>query len=105
MSARYVMSHGRQIEVETLDTGVEPPKARRREPGLFIKVPVPSAIAMTEATRTPKALVGLLLLHMAWRSRSSKFSLSNEMLKRFGVTSRDEAPRPGRTGGCGLDQG
>lgn len=86
MTARYVMSHGRRIEVETLDTCVEPTKTRRREAGLFIKVPVPSAIAMTKATRTPKALIGMLLLHLAWRARSKTFPVSNEMLKRYGVT-------------------
>jgi hypothetical protein len=88
---RYVHAHGRRIAVEELDTGVKPSKVRRREADLFIKVPLQWAAAAAKATRTPKALVWVLLLHMAWRAKSSSFTCPNGLLKRHGV--RREAKR------------
>lgn len=87
----YVVAHGRRIAVETLDTGVKPSKVRSREADLFVKVPLQWAVAANKATKTPKALVWVLLHHMAWRTRSSTFCFPNGILKRHGI--RREAKR------------
>jgi hypothetical protein len=82
MTLRHVMRHGRRIAVETLDLGSGPSKARRQQ-GLFIKVPLQWAAVASKATKTPKAFIWLLLLHLAWRTKNTTFSFSNEMLRRY----------------------
>ncbi len=86
-NSRYSPSLRKHIAVETLDTGdVKPSKARRQETKLFIKVPLRWAVAACEATNTPKALVGLLLLLMSWRARSTSFACPNGLMKRCGIS-------------------
>jgi hypothetical protein len=86
MTPHYIVRHGRRIEVETINTGANPSKVRRREADLFIKVPLQWAAAAAKATKTSKALVWLLLRHMAWQTKSSTFPFPNGMLRRHGVT-------------------
>jgi hypothetical protein len=81
----YVIRHGRRIELETHDTGVVP-KTRRQKVDPFAKVPLRWATAAAKATRTPKALVWVLLLHEVWKTKGAPFPLSNERLSRYGVT-------------------
>ena len=82
----YVIRHGRKIEVETIDTGIGPSKTRRREADLFAKVPLRWMGAAAEATRCPQAFVLIWLWHMAWRTRSRSFPLSNVALARYGIS-------------------
>jgi hypothetical protein len=79
----YVIRQGRRIEVETLETGVVP-KRRRAEP--FVKVPLSLAAAMTKATKSPRALVGILVLHEAWKAKGKPFAVSNIKLVKYGVS-------------------
>lgn len=61
-----------------------PVKRKKAEP--FVKVPLWWAIEATKATRTPKALVWIELLHTSWRVKSLTFPLPNERLKRVGIS-------------------
>jgi hypothetical protein len=82
----YVFRRGRKIEVETIDTGIGPSKARRREAYLFAKVPLQWMGTAAKATRCPQAFVLIWLWHMAWRTRSMSFPLSNVTLARYGIS-------------------
>ena len=52
----------------------------------FAKVPLWWAEQAAQATRTPKAMVWIWLLHLAWASRSHTFRLPSERLRRCGVS-------------------
>jgi hypothetical protein len=52
----------------------------------FVKVPLWWAEQASKATRTPKAMVWVWLLHLAWAARSNTFRLPNERLKVRGVS-------------------
>lgn len=52
----------------------------------FVQVPLWWAEQAAQATRTPKALVWIWLLHLAWSSRSKTFRLPNERLRLRGVS-------------------
>ena len=52
----------------------------------FAKVPLWWAEQAAQATRTPKAMVWIWLLHLAWASRSNTFRLPNERLQDRGVS-------------------
>ena len=52
---------------------------------LFVKVPLWFATEAAKATKTPKALVWIHLLHAAWKAKSPTFSLPNGKLKKAGV--------------------
>jgi hypothetical protein len=45
-----------------------------------------AAADATKATGTRGAIVWILLLHMAWKTKSTTFPLSNVMLARYGVS-------------------
>jgi hypothetical protein len=85
MTTRYVSSHGRQIEVETINPD-GPAKAKRRpkdEP--FVNVPLRWAATAAKATKTPKAFVWIALLYACWKARSATCSLSNAALVKYGI--------------------
>ena len=88
----YVFRRGRKIEVETINTGIGPSKARRREADLFAKVPLQWVGMAAKANRCPRAFILIWLWHMAWRTRSKSFPLSNVTLARYGI-SREEKRR------------
>ena len=52
----------------------------------FVKVPLWWITEATKATRTPKALVCIELLHKAWKTRSQTFSLPNGRLRKLGIS-------------------
>jgi hypothetical protein len=81
----YVTRQGRRIAVETVETGVVP-NGRRRQVDPFVQVPLRWAVAAARATKTPKALVWLVLLHEAWKAKGAPFSVSNARLARYGVS-------------------
>jgi hypothetical protein len=82
MTADYVVRGGRRIEVETLTSA----KPRRRQANSFAKVPLAWAAKAAKATRTPQALVWVILLRMAWQAKGLPFPLPNAALARYGVS-------------------
>jgi hypothetical protein len=60
-----------------------PVKRKKAEP--FVKVPLWWAEAAAKATRTPKALVWVELLHVAWKTKRLTFPLPCGKLKKRGV--------------------
>jgi len=82
---RWVTAHGKQILVETLET----PSTKSREDSehrQFVKVPLQWAADAAKATGTRGAMVWILLLHTAWKTKSTTFPLSNVMLARYGIS-------------------
>lgn len=82
---RFVTRNGRRFKVESLPPKDRPHMARKREAELFAKVPLLWAAAATKAIGSPRAFVPIWLRHMAWKSRSETFALSNADLARYGV--------------------
>lgn len=60
------------------------PKRKKQEP--FAKVPLMWAKRMTAATHTKRALVGIVLLHTAWKTKRTTFPLPNGQLTKLGVS-------------------
>jgi hypothetical protein len=79
----YVLRQGRRIAVETLKTNTLP---KRHRTDLFAKVPLAWAAAAAKATKTPKAMVWVLLQHMAWQTKCVTFPLSNAVMAKYGVS-------------------
>jgi hypothetical protein len=57
------------------------PKSRDR----FVMVPLWWAEQASQATRTPKAMVWVWLLHLSWAAHSKTFRLPNARLQALGV--------------------
>ena len=56
----------------------------------FVKVPLWWAEHAARATRTPKAMVWIWLLHLAWAAHSNTFTLPNQRLQRARSEPRRE---------------
>jgi hypothetical protein len=80
----YVIRNGKRIEVETLEAR-QPTRRRSREE--FAMVPLDWANAMTKATDTQRAFVGILLLYAAWRAGGKPFAFTNARLHRAKISS------------------
>jgi hypothetical protein len=83
---RFETRHGRTFKVETLPSKTPPNKARQREADLFVKVSLPWADAATKAIGSRQSFVLIWLLHMAWKTKSTTFALSNVALAKYGIT-------------------
>jgi hypothetical protein len=82
---RWVTTHGKRILIETLETpGMQAREAMKQQQ--FVKLPLQWAADAAKATGTRGAMVWILLLHMAWKTKSTTFPLSNIMLARYGVS-------------------
>jgi hypothetical protein len=82
MTTRYIVRHGRRIAIKTIETGIKP-KQRQADP--FVKVPLRWAAKAAKATKTPKALVWVWLLHTSWKTKRTTFPFPNGKLKGDGV--------------------
>jgi hypothetical protein len=60
--------------------------AKRQKEPPFVKVPLWWAAAAVKATKTPKALVWIRLLHLSWKAKSLTFPLPNGKLESDGVS-------------------
>jgi hypothetical protein len=87
---RIVMSHGKPIVVETLETpGMQAQKAKKaKQQEAFALVPLEWAAATAKYTGTRSALVWVMLVYMAWEAKSMTFPMGNVMLARYGVDRR-----------------
>jgi hypothetical protein len=79
----YVIRQGERIPVETVKSDVKP---NRRRANSFAQVPLDWAAAAAKATKTPRAMVLVLLHHMAWQNDGAPFPLSNALLAKHGVS-------------------
>src|SRR5262245_64854245 len=80
----YVIRQGKYIAVETLKSDAHPKWNRTNS---FAKVPLGWAAAAAKATKTPRAMVWVVLQHVAWQTNSATFPLSNSVLAKYGVSS------------------
>ena len=78
----YVIRQGQRIAVETVKSDAKP----TRRANLFAQVPLDWAAAAAKATKTPRAMVWVLLQHMAWQNDRAAFPLSNAVLVKYGVS-------------------
>jgi hypothetical protein len=83
INPRWVMAHGKQILIETLDT---PNMARKGKQEEFIKLELQWAADTAKAAGTPGAMVWIVLRYMAWKTKSPTFPLPNVMLTRYGIS-------------------
>jgi hypothetical protein len=95
----YVTRQGERIAVETIKSDAKP---NRRRADSFAQVPLGWAAAAAKATKTPRAMVWVLLHHMAWQSKSATFPLSNAMLARYGVSREVKRRALATLESCGL---
>jgi hypothetical protein len=58
--------------------------AKSKDP--FVKVPLWWAEAAAKATRTPRFMVCIELLHASWKAKSLTFPASNRRLEKAGVS-------------------
>jgi hypothetical protein len=85
INPRWETAHGKQILVETLETpSMKALEDRKHQQ--FAKVPLQWAADAAKTTGTRGAMVWILLLHMAWKTKSTTFPLSNVMLAQYGVS-------------------
>jgi hypothetical protein len=64
---------------------LKPSTKSRRGSDPFIKVPLWWAVAAAKATRNPKFLVCIEMLHRAWKCGGSTFLLPNDRLEKNGA--------------------
>jgi hypothetical protein len=83
---RWVTTHGKRILVETFDATPRQKKSEAKRQEEFAKVPLLWAAEVAKRTRTRDAMVWILLLHTAWKNRSTTFPFSNVMPARHGVS-------------------
>ena len=62
-----------------------PTTRQRKRQKEFAMVPLQQAAVMAKATRTPGAMVWLMLIYTAWRANSAAFPFTNVALKRYGI--------------------
>jgi hypothetical protein len=79
----YMTRQGQRIVVETIKYGAKPNQGRAKS---FAQVPLGWAAAAAKATKTPKAMVWVLLQHLAWQNDRAPFPLSNALLAKHGVS-------------------
>jgi hypothetical protein len=89
INPRWVLAHGKRILVEDLE---DPPqikermhKRARQQKEAFVMVPLQWAADAAKDTRTQGALVWIVLLYLAWKTKSQTFSLHNTLLAEYGV--------------------
>jgi hypothetical protein len=63
-------------------------KAKPRRRDRFVMVPLWWAEQAAKATRTPRALVWVWLLHLAWKTKGSTFPLPNAKLGTQGISPK-----------------
>jgi hypothetical protein len=81
---RYVISHGRRIEVETLDVGATP--KRRKQCDAFVMLSHRDAVAGFSALGCPAALVWCALIFRAWEVKSNTIRVPTALLRSWGVS-------------------
>jgi hypothetical protein len=79
----YVIRQGERVAVETIKPDAKPIRQRT---DTFSKVPLGWAAAAAKATKTPRAMVWVLLQHLAWQNDRAAFPLSNAVLVKYGVS-------------------
>jgi hypothetical protein len=86
INPRWVMTHGKMIEIETLETPtMVARKSRKAKQGEeFAIVPLKWAAAIAKDTNTQRGLVWIVLLYMSWKAKSKTFPVSNVALARYG---------------------
>jgi hypothetical protein len=79
---RVVRSHSKVVDVD-----VDPPARKTRDKADdFAQVPLKWAAKVAKAMNSPSAMLLVLLAYLAWKTKSPTFVLSNDHLKRYGVS-------------------
>ncbi len=78
---RKVIVHGK---VETVPSTAQP----KRRKHLFAQVSLHQAAAAAKATRCHQLFVWIWLQHMAWKTRSQTFTVTNAALTQYGIDRR-----------------
>jgi hypothetical protein len=61
------------------------PVKRKNKKDAFVMVPLWWLEQVSRAMKSPRAIVGVWLLHLAWKAKSQTFPVPNEPLGRYGI--------------------
>jgi hypothetical protein len=78
-------ARGGRVLVETLDYKPSAKKRKTKQEEAFVLVPLARAAKVTKCTKTQGAMVWIVLIYLAWKNKNPTVTLSNEILKRYGV--------------------
>jgi hypothetical protein len=93
----------RPAELAPRPKSAEVKQRQRRD--RFVQVPLRWAEQMTKATETPRAFVGIWLLHLAWKAGKLTFPLTQRSTRGSWGQSQGQARRPAQARGSRTDQG
>jgi len=76
------------VEMQFTAANLPPRRRGKARKDTFVKVPLWWFEQVTRATRTQQAFVGIWLLHLAWKAKSTTFPVPNGQLGERGVDRR-----------------
>jgi hypothetical protein len=89
MSRSWVEAHGRRIEVETVEVKRRAKLTKwAHVTEAYALVPLSWGAQMAKCSKARHVMVWLVLAHLARKQKSATVSLSNEILKPYGVNKQ-----------------
>jgi hypothetical protein len=79
-----VFRHGQEIDVDTIISTTKP----KRRDHLFAQVPLQLAAKVAKLTRGHQFFVWIWLQHLAWKTKSRTFTVSNSALTQYGISRK-----------------
>jgi hypothetical protein len=80
-----VFRQGKRIEtVELVPTAA--PRQQQKKEEAFVLMPLARAAEVTECMKAKGVMVWIALRYLAWRNKNQTVKLSNEIMKRYGVS-------------------
>jgi hypothetical protein len=90
----YSPSAGKYVEVEELDTAVQPSKRQRREKATFgmtwAMVPHKRGIELAKRIGNPALAVLLVLEHLIHGEKCNRVKVTNDLPKKFGISHQSK---------------
>jgi hypothetical protein len=80
-----IFRHGKHIEtIELVPTAALRRQQKKEE--AFVLMPLARAAEVTKCMQAKGVMVWIALLYLAWKNKNQTVKLSNEILKRYGVS-------------------
>jgi hypothetical protein len=79
-------ARGGRVLVETLDYKPSAKKRKAKREEAFALVPLARAAEITKCMRAKGTMVWIVLVYLAWKNKSPTVQLSNEAVRRYGVS-------------------
>lgn len=82
-----VFRHGKRIEtVELVPLTPSAKRRKARQEEAFVLVPLTRAAEVVKCMREKGVMVWIVLMYLAWKDKSPTVQLSNEIMKRYGIS-------------------